>query len=233
MQRERLRRRVAGAGTVAAVAFVAACAPKAAVAAKKSAIFNVAAVHAGSGMQVTITSKVWITSTQARADVNHPLQGNVTFLVANGYFYQLDHKSKKGIRGPLPPEMKKNPDNFNALVSQFAFDAKDALSTSKKMRTETVSGYLCDVYSKSSTKEGASRSITVWMPQQMSPKFAVKAVVADNMRKPGAEVSNNITITLSNIKLNQDITPATFAVPKGYNIMTGKLQPPKAPGAGK
>jgi hypothetical protein len=231
MQRERLGRGLIGAGTAAA-ALLMVSTPTAAVAAKKSATFNVAALHAGSGMQVTINSKVWITPTQARADVNHPLQGDVTFLVANGFFYQLDHKSKKGVKGPLPPELKKSPDNFNLLVAQFAFDAGDAIKTSKKLRTESMSGYMCDVYSKTQTKEGATRSVTVWMPQQMTPKFPVKAVLADTMRKPGAEVSNSITITLSNIKLNQEISPATFAVPKGYKIITGKLQPPK-PGGGK
>jgi outer membrane lipoprotein-sorting protein len=193
---------------------------------KKTASFTVTAVQAGTGVQVTVTSKVWITPTRARADVKHPLKGEVRFVVADGFFYQLDPKAKTGVKGPLPPQLAKNPDNFQFLLSQLVFDASDVLKVAKKVRTETVSGYKCDVYTKSASKEGAKRSITVWMPQTLNPKFPIKAVKTDNVTKPGATVSQTDTITLSKVTVNADIPVSLFSV-AGYKLAEGKPQAPK------
>lgn len=198
-----------------------------AAAAGKSAAFDVTAVHSGMGGQVTITSKVWVTTTQARADVHHPLEGDVRFLVTNGFFYQLDPKGKRGIKGPLPPELKKSKDNFGVLVSQFSFDAGNVMQVAPKIRTETLNGYVCDVHSKSMSKGEASRSITVWMPQNVEPRIPVKAIMEDKMSRPGATMTNTVTVTLSNLKLQAPIPPSTFAVPAGYKIAAGKPRPPK------
>jgi outer membrane lipoprotein-sorting protein len=196
-------------------------------AAPKTAVFNVAAVHAGPGMQVTVNSKVWVTPTQARADVKNPLQGEAIFLVNKGSFYQLDPKSKQYMKGPLPPEVAKSKDNFDMLVGKFAFDAGKAVKTAKKVRTETMSGFVCDVLTNSVSEGEGTRNLTIWMPQKMSPKFPVKAVVNEKVNKPGASMEQTITITLSNVKLNTAIPASTFAVPAGYKQATGKPQAPK------
>jgi len=197
---------------------------------KKTAAFDVTTVQSGTGVQVTVNSKVWITPTQARAEVKDPLNGEVIFLVTNGFFYQLDPKSKRGIKGPLPAQLSKSKDNFDLLMGQFSFDASNALKVAEKTRTDTVSGYKCDVYEKSATQGDASRSLAIWMPQTLSPKFPIKVVKKDKVNKPGASVEQSVDITLSNIKVNTAIPASVFAVPTGYKITTGK---PKAPKAGK
>jgi outer membrane lipoprotein-sorting protein len=197
---------------------------------KKTAAFDVTTVQSGTGVQVTVNSKVWITPTQARAEVKDPLNGEVIFLVTNGYFYQLDPKGKRGIKGPLPAQLSKSKDNFDVLMGQFSFDASNALKVAEKTRTDTISGYKCDVYEKTATQGDASRSLSIWMPQTLSPKFPIKVVKKDKVNKPGASVEQSVDITLSNIKVNTAIPASVFAVPSGYKITTGK---PKSPKAGK
>lgn len=222
-----MRRMWTWKANVLALAGVLALGVGAAAQAKKTASFTVTAVHSGTGVQMTVTSKVWITPTQARADVKHPLQGEVRFLVSNGYFYQLDPKTKTGVRGPIPPEMAKSKDNFQLLVGQFAFDATNAIKVADKVRTETVSGIKCDVYAKTATQGDAKRSITIWMPQKQNPKFPIKAIKTDKVTKPGASVTQTDIITLSNVKVNAAIPASIFAVPAGYKITAGKPAPPK------
>jgi len=197
--------------------------------AKKTASFTVTAVQSGTGVQLTVTSKVWVTPTRARADVTHPLKGGIRFVVNDGYLYKLDPKTKTGERRPLPPEMAKSPDNFQFLMSQLVFDASSVLKVAKKVRTETISGYKCDVYMKSASQSGATRSITLWMPQKLNPQFPIKAIKTDNVTKPGATVAQTDTITLSKIVVNKDIPVSHFAV-TGFKITDAK---PPAPNPGK
>jgi len=221
-------RRWTGIQSALALSTVLALGVGAAAQVRKTATFNVTAVHSGTGVQVTVNSKVWITPTQARADVKHPLNGEMRFLITNGYFYQLDPKTKTGVRGPVPPELAKNKDNFDFLVGQFAFDASNAIKVADKVRTETVSGIKCDVYAKSATQGDAKRSVTIWMPQQQNPKFPIKAIKTDKVTKPGASVTQTDVITLSNVKVNTVIPASVFAVPAGYKITDGKPEtPPK------
>ena len=199
----------------------------ASVAAPKTAAFSVTAVNAGPQGEVTITSKVWITSTQARAEIKHPLQGDQIALVTNGFFYMLDPQSKQAIKQPLPEKIRKQPDNFELLFAKFAFDAPKQPAT-KKVRTESMSGYVCDVFSDTKTQGEATSTLTVWIPQSMTPKFPVKAIRAEKFSKPGATMQNSISVTLSDIKLGATIPASKFAVPTGYKYVT----PPKQ-GAGK
>lgn len=223
-----LGRSLLAAGVLSAACLSATADVPAAAAGRKSAIFNVSATHAGPGMQVAINSKVWVTPTEARADVKNPLEGEVTFLVARGSFYQLDPKARKYMKGPLPPEMRKNKDNFAALVGKFAFDATGALKKSKRVRSEAVSGYECDVFTSTATEGDATRTLTVWVPQKMEPQIPLKAVMQDRVAKPGASMERSVTITLSNLQLNVPIAASVFAVPAGYKQVTGKPRPPKA-----
>jgi outer membrane lipoprotein-sorting protein len=195
---------------------------------KKTANFTVTAIHSGQGVQLTVTSKVWITPTQARADVKHPLEGDITFLISNGSFYRLDPKTKKGVKGPLSPEFRNSKDNFSKLIGEFAFDASRPLEKAKKIRTETIAGYPCDVFTNSATKESATRSVTIWMPQKMEPRFPLKAILKDEIVKPGASVQQSITVSLSNVRVGMPISPSVFAVPPGYQVVTGKPRPPRA-----
>lgn len=208
---------------------MAALAPQGAQAAGKSATFDVTAVHSGPGGQITITSRVWVTPTQARADVTYPAgKGKVQFLVTNGHFYQMKPDAKKGVREPLPPEMRKSKDNFNLLLGKLAFDAGDILKVAKKQRTEKLAGYTCDVLSKSVSEGGMSRSITVWVPQKMQPQIPLKAVMADKMTKPGAQLERTVTVTLSSVKVNVPIARTVFAVPAGYQIAEAPKPGPKS-----
>lgn len=199
-------------------------------AAGKTAAFTVTAVQSSPQGQMTMTSKVWITATQARAEMHHPLGGDMTVLVSNGYIYQLDPKSKRGIKAKLPPEIAKSKDNFDFLVSRMAFNGAPLLKTAKKVRSESVAGYTCDVYSQSVSKQGNSREVTLWMPQKMDPKIAVKAVVTSSVNKPGISAQETLTVSLSDIKVGTAIPASKFAVPAGYKIQEGKVTPPKAPG---
>lgn len=214
--------------TLAAAAGLLAPGGGAAAQGKKTATFDVTTMHSGTGVQVTVNSKVWITPTQARAEVKDPINGEMIFIVTNGFSYQLDPKSKRGIKGPLPPQLRKSKDNFSVLLGQFSFDASNALKVAEKTRTDTVSGHKCDVYEKSAKQGDATRSLSVWMPQTLSPKFPIKVVKTDKVNKPGASVEQSVDITLSNIKLGTTIAPSVFAVPTGYKIMTGSPKGPKA-----
>jgi hypothetical protein len=198
-------------------------------AAPKSATFDLMIVDSGPQGQVTITSKVWLTATQARAEVKHPLGGSSTLLISAGHIYQLDPKKKRGVRSKLPKEMAASKDNFAFLMTQFGVDSRPVVSGGKKVKTEKVAGYTCDVYERKSSKNGRSLTARVWMPQKMDPKFAVKAVADTSVKKPGLTARNIVTFTLSNIKLNQTIAAATFAVPTGFQIKDVQLpaQPPK------
>lgn len=202
--------------------------------AKKSATFNVTAVHSGPGMRVTVTSKVWVGQTAAKAVVNHPLEGEMIYLVSSGAMYQLHPGSKKGVKGQLPPQMTKQSDLFDFLVAQFAFDASGVLKSAKKIRKEKVSGYDCDVYSASQTEGPATRTITVWMPSSGNPAFPVKAIKTDRtqIHKPGADIDQSAgqEVTLSNIQMGAKFDPSIFKVPPGYTIQSGK---PNTPSAGK
>jgi hypothetical protein len=191
----------------------------------KTASFDMAIVNSGPSGQVTVDVKMWLTPTQARADINDPLKGQAKILVTNGWFYQLVPAQKKGVKAPLPPELKSGKDNFAALMGLFAFDASRAIKMSKKVRTETMSGFACDVYSNTVSEGPASRTISVWMPQKMDPQFPVKAVMTDKLSKKGVDVTQNVTITLNNIKLNAPIPAATFQIPAGYKIQTAKASP--------
>jgi outer membrane lipoprotein-sorting protein len=196
---------------------------------KKSAVFTVSAVQTGQGGQVTVTSKVWITPTQARADVKHPLQGDATFLVTNGFLYQLVPQTKKGVRGPLPDEMKSSPDNFTLLFSRFAFDASDALKRAKKVRSEQMGGFKCDVLEDKRNSGERSGTLTLWVPQGIDPVIPVKAKIVDKIVRPGASLQQNLEVTLSGLKLGTEIAASVFAVPQGYQIETSSPEP--APGA--
>ena len=193
---------------------------------RKSASFNLTAVHAGSGMEVTVQSRVWVTATQARAEVRHPLEGEMIFLVSNGSFYQLERKTKRGIKAPLPPEVRKRTDNFDHFFTRFAFDASGALKMAKKKGTESVSGYQCDVFANTITKGDACRTITVWVPQKLEPPLPVKAIMQTRLSRPGATMDESITITLSNLQVNVPISPSVFAVPTGYKIVSGNPERP-------
>jgi len=197
----------------------------AAAQAKKTANFDMAIVQSGSAGQVTVNVKLWVTPTSARAEVRHPLQGESLMLVSDGFVYQLNPAAKQGVKAPLPPELKNSKDNFQALLSLFAFDASKALKLTKKVRTEQMAGYLCDVYSNTIKEGPASRSITIWMPQKMDPKMPVKALKQDKVVKEGANLSETTTVSLSNIKLNVPMAPGVFKVPAGYKIQTAKAPP--------
>lgn len=192
-------------------------------AAGKSATFSILAVHSAPGQEITIKSKCWVTESSGRAEVADPIKGNGIVLLSGDYGYFLDQKEKKGIRTPLPPEVKSSKDRFDWLVKQITFDATKAIGKAKIVRTETVSGYACDVYSNSVSKGGESRSMTVWMPKKMSPKFPLKGVMSQTVTKPGLSQKSGVTITLSNIKLNAAIPASMFTVPAGYKI----IDPPK------
>jgi hypothetical protein len=197
---------------------------------KKSATFTVTAVHSGPGMKVTITSQVWVGQTSAKAVVNHPLEGQMIYLVTGGAMYQLQPSSKKGIKGALPPQMTKQSDLFDFLIAQFAFDASGVLKEAKKVRSEKVSGYDCDVFSKSVTQDSVTRTITVWMPAKGSPDFPIKAIKTDrtSIHKPGADIDQTTgqEVTLTNIQMNANIDPSTFKLPAGYTIQSGQPQSP-------
>ena len=200
--------------------------------AKKSATFKVTAVHTAPGMRVVINSDVWVGQTSAKAVVKHPLEGEMIYLVTGGSIYQLQPSSKKGVKGQMPPQITKQSDLFDFLIAQFAFDASGVMKTAKKVRSEKVSGYDCDVYSATQTEGPATRSITIWMPSKGSPAFAIKAVKTDRTRisKPGAEIDQTAgqEVTLSNIRMGVNLDPATFKVPPGYKIQSGNPKPPSA-----
>lgn len=196
-------------------------------AAGKTATFKVTAVQSTPQGQVTMTSNVWVTPTQARADMHHPLGGDMRVLVTNGSLYQLDPRSKQGVKAKLPPAIANAKDNFDFLISRMAFNGAPVLKNAKKIRTERAAGYLCDVYTHSIAKQGRSRKITVWMPQKMEPKFAVKALVDTSIKQPGVTAKETLMVTLSGIKLNQSIPAATFAIPAGYKVVEGKVEPPQ------
>jgi hypothetical protein len=194
-------------------------------AAEKSALFDLTVVQSTPQGQLTISNKVWITASQARLDLTHPLQGKRTVLVSKGWIYELDPKNKRGIKSKLPKEME-GKDNFTFLMSQFGVNGAPVVKGGKKIKTETVAGYTCDVYQRTMSKEGTTRSIRVWMPQKMSPKFAVKAFIESTLKKPGVTARETVTITLKNIKLNQAFAASTFAVPAGFKLVEGQVTPP-------
>lgn len=198
----------------------------AAGAAGRSATFNISTVQSAPGQSVTIKSQCWINETQARVLVKHPLEGERIVLVTGGYEYLLIPEEKKGLRKPLPAELKKKA-AFDGLIKHVAFDASKALSKAKVVGKETVAGYMCDVFSNSAKRGDESHSMKVWVPQKMSPKFPVKGVMSQTLSKPGATLKQSITISLSNIKLNPAIPASTFKVPAGYKIIDAPK--PKAP----
>ena len=194
----------------------------AAWAAPKTAQFQVSAVHSGPGVSVTIKSTCWVTDTAARADVEHPLEGKQRTLLTGGWVYMLNPERKQGIKNELPPEMKSRAGSFDFLLSQIAFDARKAIQKAKKVGTETVSGYLCDVYSDTEIKGDETRSIKVWVPQKMDPRFPVKGMMSQKLKKTGATAERGITITLHNIRLQKPIPKSVFAIPSGYDIRDAK-----------
>lgn len=187
----------------------------------KSASFTVTMVNTGQGVQVTVPAKVWITGNQARVEIKHPLNGDGLIVVTNGSVYKLDPKSHQGERTPLPPDMKKSKDNFTRFLSTFGINS-DVTKHAKKLRTETMGGYVCDVFEDSATKEAMTQKVLIWMPQKMDPQIPLKAQVTQKVSKQGAQLEQTVTMTISDLKLNQPISPSMFAVPKGYKIKAGK-----------
>ncbi len=224
--------KVFGAGLVALLLVTGSSGEGYAQAGKKSAHFNINSVRSGPGMQMTVTGEVWVTTSRARMEVKDPMAGEALVLVTNGYIYQLDKKTKKGMRVPLPPAMKNSTDNFNFFMSQFAFDATTALKNAKKVRSEAVSGITCDVLTRTATSGDATRTVTVWMPQKQQPQFPIKVFQEDKLQKPGANLNESMTITLSNVQVGIDVPDSRFVIPTGYNIQTAKpgAAKPGAPG---
>ncbi len=229
----RTARRTIRLGAVVMAAALAHAGPSAmAQGGLKTASFKITSVRQGQGMEVTVRGEAWLTSDQARVEMRDPMSGQAAFLVTGGYLYQLDRGGKKGIRAPLPDDVKKKRDNFDFFVTQFAFDARGALKGAKKVGTETVSGYACDVLTNTETNPaGAARTVRVWIPQKMTPSFPIKAVVTDRLVKPDVKINQTMTITLTQIRLGQTIPATTFTVPSDYKIATGSPRPPGgAPG---
>jgi hypothetical protein len=203
-------------------------------AADKSAAFKVTTVEASPNGELTMTSQVWITSTRARADIKHPLQGNLTILFRDGLIYQLDPKAKKGVKGPAPDDFRQGGDLFPKLLAQMAINADEVLKTAQKQGAEPMAGFNCDVFTNSKSSDGMTKSVKLWVPQQADPKFPLKAVLTTSVVKPGFKSTQSTTITLSEVKLNQPIADSVFAVPAGYKIATGKPQAPgKSTGTGR
>ncbi len=225
-----MKRRVCTGVWGAAVALLVA--GSGAQAAGKTATFDVAVVNTRPGVQLTVNSKVWVTESQARADVDNPgSTGKLRLIVSNGYFYQIDPQAKKYSREPIPAEWKKRKDNFDLLLGKFAYDASDAIKHTKKVRTETFQGYPCDVQEGSETK-GPATALTLWVPQKLEPKIPLKVVRTMKVTQGGATQEQTTTAIINNLKLNQPVAPATFEIPKGYKL----VQPPARkgrPGAGR
>jgi len=197
----------------------------------RTAQFKVTAVQSSTQGQVTMTSQVWITSSQARADLKHPLGGDMTVLLTDGAVYQLSPKEKQGVKGKLPPEIQPGKDNFDHFMKTLAFNGGEVVKAAKKIGTGTVAGHPCDIYKHSEKKQDAVRTIQVWMPQKLQPKFALKAIIETSMSKPGVSMKESLNVTLSGVKVNQPIPAAVFKVPAGYKIVEGKIQAPGKPGA--
>lgn len=211
----------------------------------KSAVFDVSVLHIEPGVQVTSSSKVWITASQARRDVKDGLSGDkATTVISKGFIYQLLPASKKGVKAPLPPELKAS-SNFEALLKVLTFDTADAIKQSKKTGVEKIAGYDCDVYlgsaNKSQTKgdatEEISRTVKIWLPQKLSPKIPLKVEKTDRQKITKKDGSSNIdqsstdTITVSNLQVNAPIAPSIFEIPKGFTIKPVSQMPqPQGPG---
>lgn len=185
---------------------------------QKSAKFDVTAVHSRPGVQVTLHSQLWVTASQARAQVSDPVVGDKLYLITQGCLYQLDPKTKRGVKEPLPRAFTKNPDNLVEMVRRFTLDASAVLPQAKKGQAERVGGHLCDVYTTTQRQGAATREIRLWMPRELTPKLPLKAVRTEKLDQGGALGAQTISITLSNLVLNAAIPAATFAVPAGYQI---------------
>ena len=71
-------------------------------------------------------------------------------------------------------------------------------------------------------KDEVSQKLVVWMPQKMDPRIPLKAEVTQKVSKQGALLEQKVTMTISDVKLNQPISPSLFELPKGYKIKTAK-----------
>jgi hypothetical protein len=224
-------RSVRGAVLGIALAALACSHAHAAAEGLRTASFTVTTVQSTMQGQVTVSSKVWVTATQARAEIHAPLNGERLMLITDGSVFQLDPKSKRGVRQKLPPELAKRKDIFDFLIAQLGVNPGPVMQKAKKVRTETVAGYPCDVYTDSQSKDGMTQEFTVWLPQSMDPKLVLKATIQSTTNKPGISAKESVSVNVSDLKLHQPIPASTFVVPKDYKIKQAPTGPP--PKAGK
>lgn len=196
----------------------------------RTASFTVTTVRATMQGQMTVTSKVWVTATQARAEIHAPLNGEQIMLVTEGSVFQLDPKSKRGVRQKLPPALVQKKDIFDFLIGEVGVNPGPMMETAKKVRTETIAGYPCDVYTDTKSKDGSTAEFTVWLAQNIDPKLVLKATIQTSTTKPGISAKETVTVNVSDLKLHQPIPASTFAVPKGYTIKQAPTGPPSKGG---
>lgn len=191
----------------------------------KSIQFNVTTTRQLPQGQVTIQGRVWANPKQAKAEVTDPLGNKMVVLLRDGMIYQYAPQTKKGVKSKLPDQIAKTT-SLEKMVQGLAIGPGKSFGDAKKVGTATIQGYACDILQKSSSKNGRTTTMKMWMPRTLGLKLPLKAVQTQEVNQPNLKLKQTTTITLSAIKTNAAIPASLFAVPQGYQFTEGKPQLP-------
>jgi outer membrane lipoprotein-sorting protein len=156
-----------------------------------------------------ITGKIYVKGDKQRLEMETPGGAMVNILdVPSRKVFVLMPAMKMYMVQELGPETG---------LTTLELGSKDLPPGAKKMGTETIAGYVCDVYEVDSPQSGKGK---VWLSREL--RFPLKATG----RGPGGKS----TMTLSNIT-EGGVDASRFQVPPGYQQMQmPKGMKPGAPG---
>ncbi len=161
------------------------------------------------GSKVTQTFRVEVKGNKARLDYSDPATGKVQYLANDkGVFFVTPSNRiavKQNIKGGVE----------QALQVAFA-QTNEQLKTAKKVGETTVNGMPADIF------KDVANGTTIYVGKKQGFRLPLKTLIANE--------GGSRTITVTNIKINPQLSETRFALPKGMQIVDGGSGPVGAAG---
>jgi outer membrane lipoprotein-sorting protein len=216
---------IVGLAALAGAAYGLAAAPL------RSAQFDVVSMMQGQGGQVTVTSKVWVKGNKARIELKHPLMGELDVIADGKYLYQISPSQKQATK----TDQAKATGGRDAW-QMFVANVEQLRQGARKVGSETLEGYPCDIYARRQSGQGETASLRAWITRSLQPPLPLKVVRQVTIQRPNATLSQTQTVRIRRLRLNPAVPDSLFTLPKGVRVVEGQPMMPNpgavAPGMG-
>jgi outer membrane lipoprotein-sorting protein len=179
----------------------------------------------GQGGQITINSKVWVKGNKVRVEMKHPLMGEMSLVADGKYIYQIDRARKQATK---QDQMKAT--GGRQPWQMFVANVEQLREKARKVGSESIDGYACDIYSRSEGDKEKSASVRAWITRTLKPPMPLKVVRKMTIQRPNAMLTETTTVRIRNLQLNPPLADSLFTLPAGTRIVEGG--PPLPGGAG-